>query len=750
MNIISPQRSFFIMVCSFCVLMVLVNTPVLVYSGETSSPGSSVMEQEAMHYPVGRMLRKRSQYKKFNQRIAIQPEEFLEGVRIMSAEGASSGASVLIQDQLPEGLTLMTGLSSRLTMAFSAAEEVASRQQGEMGKSFIIYPVAYKGIPLAKGSDVFALVRGDGQVLVVRERNLTTTINTTDPTIGSQKAIDLALSHMKKKFPQLQSITSNPVLVVWVDPLNQQGHLAWELTVRSDADGPPLGRRYWVAATEHSHVLQWETLIYKEHRGMVTGSVWQASPRQAPGNIPLGALAVRRSGGVGGSTTTGKDGTYSLPGNGPVEIRSTLEGPFVRVQNMAGPGMTRSQAGNHQSSIDLNFDATSEVEFAQVSAFYWTNVAREFAKSILGPGELVNLPTSVNRSDDVCNAFWTGSSMLFYREGVDEDGITCPNTAYPDVILHEFGHGIDDFKGGILDGGLSEGTGDAISILVTRQSCAGRDFFGPGTCLRPATDTDMWPPSPGERVHKIGKRYAQFTWQLIQELQGTSGISEDDAYRIATQLTLGSIASNPSDIPDAVHLTFLADDNDGDLSNGTRHCRQIVAAAASRSLPLPQFLQCTNEPEVEAAEFRYSAKIVCGIQENIKDLRLARGSYATAINIHNPETTRTEFHKSLALTFPPEEQRPGRVFPIAKDSLNSDEALAVDCADIRRKLFPNGFPTPYIKGFVIIQSEKSLDVSAVYTTSGLKEGEDENGGTRNSVDIEQVQERRIILYNIPK
>jgi hypothetical protein len=138
--------------------------------------------------------------------------------------------------------------------------------------------------------------------------------------------------------------------------------------------------------------------------------------------------------------------------------------------------------------------------------------------------------------------------------------------------------------------------------------------------------------------------------------------------------------------------------------------------------------------------YEYAAKLVCGIQKDPEDTRLARGFYATAVNIHNPDEKEVKFFKKLALTFPPEEQRPGKILPIGDDVLGPDEALAVDCADIQRRLFPDGFPASYIKGFVVVQSPASLDVTAVYTVAAL----DEEGRpmVQSGIDVEQVRERR--------
>ena len=82
--------------------------------------------------------------------------------------------------------------------------------------------------------------------------------------------------------------------------------------------------------------------------------------------------------------------------------------------------------------------------------------------------------------------------------------------------------------------------------------------------------------------------------------------------------------------------------------------------------------------------------------------------------------------------------------PISQDTLREDEALAVDCIDIQKRLFPNGFPTPYIEGFIVIRSIVSLDVTAVYSTGVA--GKDEccrASKTNPSIDVVQIRERII-------
>ena len=170
----------------------------------------------------------------------------------------------------------------------------------------------------------------------------------------------------------------------------------------------------------------------------------------------------------------------------------------------------------------------------------------------------------------------------------------------------------------------------------------------------------------------------------------------------------------------------------------------LVASAAAIGF---QFLIVENAPAQRIFErksaipqFSYAAKFVCGRNPGKTD-RVIPGVYASAINIHNPGSQPVTFRKKVALTFPPVEQRPGEVSKFITDTLGPDEALEVDCGEI-----PSGFQfatpptTPYVKGFLIIISPRSLDVTAVYTAGGA----DAAGlqVTVQSIDVEHIKERR--------
>lgn len=143
-------------------------------------------------------------------------------------------------------------------------------------------------------------------------------------------------------------------------------------------------------------------------------------------------------------------------------------------------------------------------------------------------------------------------------------------------------------------------------------------------------------------------------------------------------------------------------------------------------------------PQIEA-HHEYPAKFVCGEQSILNNYRLLQGVYGTTINIHNPNDTLNRYYAKLALSYPPIAREPGGIYTIGVDQLQYDQAIKIDCDRVRRELFPQGFPSGNIEGFVVLQSELPLDIAGVYT-SGFRGRRRIN---TSSIDIEYIPERDI-------
>ena len=137
---------------------------------------------------------------------------------------------------------------------------------------------------------------------------------------------------------------------------------------------------------------------------------------------------------------------------------------------------------------------------------------------------------------------------------------------------------------------------------------------------------------------------------------------------------------------------------------------------------------------------------MCGVQRRADDLRLAPGAYATAIDVRNPTGASVGLSERLVLTMSSDDggQPGGGVEEMAADELGAGEAREIECGALRRRLSggDGSFPEPgYIKGLLLIQSEASLDVSAMYSSASVDSNGDVTGNS--DVDVERIPERAL-------
>jgi choice-of-anchor B domain-containing protein len=227
-----------------------------------------------------------------------------------------------------------------------------------------------------------------------------------------------------------------------------------------------------------------------------------------------------------------------------------------------------------------------------------------------------------------------------------------------------------------------------------------------------------------------------------------NGFTVGDRYYMSNYrrgLTILDVSDPNAPVEDGFFDTFPSPATDSAAFNGAwgvypfLPSRTLVVSDIENGLfVLREAAPPTEEPGRVVA-WEYPVKLVCGTQEDPEDQRLSRGGYATMINIANVGDQEATFTKRLALTLPPGRQTPGETARIGEDRLQPDQALKTDCADIGDRVFQGGLPAAFIEGFVVIRSDRPLEVSAVYASSALEAAERIGGGT----DVETIAARLI-------
>jgi hypothetical protein len=180
----------------------------------------------------------------------------------------------------------------------------------------------------------------------------------------------------------------------------------------------------------------------------------------------------------GTTKTTDAAGNYTYGGGAATD---TLSGKFIKISDNCGAiSLSDSVTGNLAFGTSGGTDCTTpgvggvgNTHAARSGFYHLTNINRKAATFLPTNTWLAGTLTANMNINATCNAFWNGSTVNFYRSGGG-----CSNTGeIAAVFLHEWGHGMDTNSGGAAsDQGTGEAVGDTFAFLETKVSCIGQNF----------------------------------------------------------------------------------------------------------------------------------------------------------------------------------------------------------------------------------------------------------------------------------
>ncbi|HEY0138324.1 MAG TPA: hypothetical protein VGB85_29770, partial [Nannocystis sp.] len=271
--------------------------------------------------------------------------------------------------------------------------------------------------------------------------------------------------------------------------------------------------------------------------------------------------------GVAGTATSA--GVVSFADGNPAAVIAGVVGAQAAVINEAGPPASKDLS-LPPGGIALWSDPSEQVD-AQLSAYIHANVVKQRVRSVAPDFAYLDqqLQIFVNIAD-ICNAFSDGDNLNFFQSGAG-----CENTArIADVVYHEFGHSahVQSLVPGVgqFEGALSEGIADYLSASITNDASLAPGFFldSPGEPLReldPQGDEWRWPDDLTGEVHDDGRIIGGTLWDLrtalIDKLGPAGGVQADRIWFESIRRAV--------DIPTMYPEALVADDDDGNLANGT-------------------------------------------------------------------------------------------------------------------------------------------------------------------------------------
>ena len=379
-------------------------------------------------------------------------------------------------------------------------------------------------------------------------------------------------------------------LLPWTTSDGTELRLVYEQQVHTE---DPPGNWWTLVDADRGEVLWRHNRVCHAIAGHVSGGVHLLTPTDPLVAASFANLNVD----VGGTVaTTNTLGLYSAPASGTVTVKSALAGPFCQVSNNLPPSASFSTSSTDPALVDIVWSIANSSD-AERDAFYHVNAVHDFTKSVdpAFTGMDYAVPALVNINLP-CNAFWDSFGGLFLSRA----GGGCANTAtIPDVIYHEYGHGINDnlyvaagSPSGMHNQALHEGMADVNAALIQDNPNIGKGLLGPGTMLRTLDNTNHFPEDDGE-IHIAGLIIAGAFWDLRQAigLPATVRLAHFAKYGIPDDVKDDGVAMSEYFIE-----TLIADDDDANLANGTPHYTQIAASFNAHGIGTGYFIRFTHTP----------------------------------------------------------------------------------------------------------------------------------------------------------
>ena len=244
--------------------------------------------------------------------------------------------------------------------------------------------------------------------------------------------------------------------------------LVWEVEMRRAGD-----THVWQAQVnaKNGNLL---SLIDRTYYAQVTGGIYPTTNTDPEVVRPFPSNNVTN----GSVKVTDAGGNYTYSGG---TATSTLNGKYIRMSDACGAiSLSDSVTGNLAFGTSGGTDCVTpgvggpgNTHASRTGYYHLTNINRKAASFLTTNTWLNGTLTSNMNINNTCNAFWNGSTVNFYRSGGG-----CSNTGeIAAVFLHEWGHGMDTNSGGSAsDKGTGEAVGDTFAFLETKDPCIGKNF----------------------------------------------------------------------------------------------------------------------------------------------------------------------------------------------------------------------------------------------------------------------------------
>ena len=486
------------------------------------------------------------------------------------------------------------------------------------------YAATYEGIPLRERSLQINIGALNGEVIFVRNNIPAKSPNSLSPNISTDEVIRQTImllgTHSEiKSVPQLVFVDENGSnllrLCYELKSAEPEMHEYWRLTF--DATTGELVEKK--SLLEHSNCFSGEPISSTDEfvyhntlestpeiplaglNGMVLAKVHLHTPFDSLKTVGLPYVKLIVN---GVNLETDSTGSWKLPsGVYPAIIQTSFDSRFFTLLRQDAPNSSLLKTIVSGSANVLwdnsNSDPAERDVYYSASFAHLADKRQDMKLTNLDLHMKVNV--NINAS---CNAYYTpdDTSLNFFNAGSG-----CSNTGeIPDVVFHEYGHHVTHVRyaqagavaGNLIDGSLGEAFADLNSAFIRDDPRIGIGFYADTTkLLRTCNNTKKWPKNISPDIHTSGLIITGAFW----DLRKTIGLDAATHlfHFMQYQMPDGNGSTDSASLEDAFSSTLMAtiitDDNDNNLSNGTPHLSEILAAFKLHNITLSKYIDLLTD-----------------------------------------------------------------------------------------------------------------------------------------------------------
>ena len=341
--------------------------------------------------------------------------------------------------------------------------------------------------------------------------------------------------------------------------------------IRIAGDRPHQRWEGLVDALSGTVIHHWPGIATDVVSGTVRGPYWPEYLRDTPqiGVHPFETVSVN-----GSNVLTNGSGEFSREAGITANLTAQLYGPYVSVENDAGPYGSLSQT-LHTPFAPLPWNwTTNNATAPELNLFYHTSFIHQWYKNLdpLFTDLDYPVPAVANYGYNYDNAFWNGYGT-YYGSGGQYSNFAM----FSDIIYHEYTHGVTSGIYGYHplpytgeSGALNEAWSDYIGCSINDDPYEAEyilmNMFG--SYFRNLDNDLVFPRDWYGEVHEDSRFISASLWE-IREAVGAE---------IADSLAHYSRYGYKDNFFDYLIAVLETDDNDNNLTNGTPHASAIAYA----------------------------------------------------------------------------------------------------------------------------------------------------------------------------